>query len=468
MRLTQDKEPGAQPAAAPVQGARPQPRQRSLLHHARDLVGHAAPVIVARSGVMVLALVDAVMVGRFAAAELAALGLAQAPVMTLLLIGIGLTMGTLVMTASAFGTGRDAVCGAVWLRAVRFSAIAGAVGTLICLFSETILSGLGQTPEMAASAGAVARVLGLGLAPQLVFITTQFFLEGLKRPWPGTLMMIAANILNAALNWVLVYGNLGAPALGALGSAWATTIVRCFLAIGILLAVATMRDRHRFLVPGTPLPPADAMLQRRIGQASAVSIGVEGTAFNTLSIFAGWLGPLPLAAYTIALNLVAFVFMVAIGFGASTAVLVGHGRGRGDPGEAAVAGWLGLGLAVVTTTVIAGLIALLPETIAALYTDDPALRAAASAVIALAALVVVADGGQGVMAAALRGYGDTWIASGLHAFSFFAIMVPLAYLLAQRNGAIGLVQAIIVGCLVAWAVLALRFRHLTRNGGDGA
>jgi MATE family multidrug resistance protein len=408
-----------------------------LLSHARDLIRHAVPVILARSGVMVLALVDTVMVGRFAAGELAALGLAQAPVMTLLLIGIGLTMGTLVMTASAFGAGRDAVCGAVWWRAVRFITLAGAAGSAICLFSETILRGLGQTPEMAASAGLVARVLGLGLAPQLIFITTQFFLEGLRRPWPGTLMMIAANVLNAALNWVLVFGNLGAPPLGALGSAWSTTIVRCFLAAGILLFVAAMRDRRRFLVPGTRLSPADVTLQRRIGHASAVSIGVEGAAFNTLSIFAGWLGAVPLAAYTIALNLVAFVFMVAIGFGASTAVLVSHGRGRGDPAEAALAGWLGLGLAVITMAVIGGVIALMPETIAALYTDDPALRAAAAAVIALAAFVVVADGGQGVMAAALRGYGDTWIASGLHAFSFFAVMVPLAHGLSRLHGAGG-------------------------------
>lgn len=440
-------------------------RSGPLLRHARDLIRHAVPVIVARSGVMVLALVDTMMVGRFAASELAALGLAQAPVMTLLLIGIGLTMGTLVMTASAFGAGRDAVCGAIWWRAVRFIALAGVAGSAVCLFSETILSALGQTPEMAASAGAVARVLGLGLAPQLIFVTTQFFLEGLKRPWPGTLMMIAANVLNAALNWVLVFGNLGAPPLGALGSAWSTTIVRCFLAAGILLVVAMMRDRRRFLVPGTRLAPGEVTLQRRIGHASAVSIGVEGAAFNTLSIFAGWLGAMPLAAYTIALNLVAFVFMVAIGFGASTAVLVGHGRGRGDPAEAALAGWLGLGLAVITMAVIGGVIALMPETIAALYTDDPALRAAAAAVIALAAFVVVVDGGQGVMAAALRGYGDTWIASGLHAFSFFAVMVPLAHGLSRMHGAEGLMQAIIAGCLVAWAVLALRFRHLTRPGG---
>lgn len=457
----------------PHQGTRVEPPpggRTGALHRVRELTRQAVPVIVARSGVMLLALVDTIMVGRFAADDLAVLGLALTLVTTMLLAGIGLMMGTLVLAAACHGSGHLAACGVVWRRSLAYAAVLGVAMAIVCGWGEPLLLHLGQAPELAARAGPVVLVLGLGLLPQLIFVTTQYFLEGIRRPAPGMLMMLAANLLNVALNWIFVYGHLGLPPLGALGSAWATTIVRTWLAAAAVLYVLTMADRERYLVADPAAPAPSAKLQRRLGYASGLSIGVEGAAFNTLGLFAGWLGAMPLAAYTIGLNLIAFVFMVAVGFGAATAVQVGAASGRGDRHEARLSGWTGLAMATSVMALIALAIDAAPAAIVALYTDDPALARTTAPVIAFLALVVVADGGQGVMAGAVRGLGDTWVASGLHAAAFVLVMVPAGWLLAigAGRGTVGLFEAMFLGCAAAWAVLAWRFHRLTSPGRDGS
>lgn len=143
----------------------------------RELTRQAGPVIVARSAIMLMALVDTVMVGRYAAEELAVLGLALTLVTTLLLTGIGLLMGTLVVTAICYGRGDTAACGVVWRRSLLYASVLGLGMAGICAFAQPILRGLGQAPELAARAAPVVGVLGLGLLPQLVYVTTQFFLE---------------------------------------------------------------------------------------------------------------------------------------------------------------------------------------------------------------------------------------------------------------------------------------------------
>jgi MATE family multidrug resistance protein len=440
--------------------------RHGLARHARDLVVLAAPVVVARSGIMVMGLVDTVMVGRFSAQELAYLGIGLAPVTVLILILTGLLMGTLVVTAAAFGSGDERGCGAVWRRSLPYALALGTAAAAICALGEPMLHLLGQSPELAREGGAVVRVIGLGLPGAALFLTSTFFLEGLRRPLPGMAMMIAANLVNAALNWIFVYGHFGLPAMGAVGSAWATTGVRLFLALGLVGYVWTMADAGRYGVrAAAPTPWRAWARQRRIGYAAATSIGVEGTAFSALNVFSGWLGVLPLAAFSIALNLITIVFMVAIGIGAATAVRVGMAHGRGDAPEVALAGWTGLGVAVFAMAAFAVIFAFAPEALAAAYTTDAALRAAAAPLIAISAWILIADGGQGVMANALRGRGETWGPTLLHTTSYVVIMIPLGWLLAfpLGRGAVGLYEAILIASVVSVTLLSARFAWLGRQ-----
>lgn len=442
------------------------PLAAQLVRHASELIRLASPVVVGRSGIMIMALVDTIMVGRFSTQELAYQGIGQAPVIPLLLAMMGLMMGTLVSSASAFGAGSFGECGSAWRRSLPLALGAGIGAALLCAWGEPLLGALGQSTELASGGGPVVQILGLGLPAALVFLTTNFFLEGIKRPVPGMVMVIAANIVNALLNWVLIYGHLGFPPMGAVGSAWATTGVRVFLAAGLVIYVWSMSDHARFGVRKRPAGGWEAWrAQRQIGYAAGASIGVEAAAFSVMSVFAGWLGAVPLASYSIALNLLSMVFMVAIGVGSATAVRVGIAHGTGSARNVALAGWTGLAVNTIAMSGFGLLFAAIPDGLVSAYTADPHLRALTVPVVAFSAWVLVVDGGQGVMANALRGRGETWAPTGLHVFSYIVVMVPVCWLLTfpLGHGVMGLFEGILIASAVSAGLLCGRFFWLGRR-----
>ena len=442
------------------------PALAGLWGHVRDLVRLAGPVVVARSGVMILILADTLMVGRFGSSDLAFLGIAMAVVMVLIVSSIGLLMGTLVVTAAAHGSGRPADCGAAWRRSLPFAFGIGLTGAIICAFGVDLLLLFGQPEPLAAGGGRVLRILGCGMPGFLVFVTSSFFLEGIRRPVPGMLIMLAANVVNVGLNCLLIYGNLGVPTLGAEGAAWATTAVRTGIAVAIVAYILTMRDHTRYAVRSAATGGWQAgAQQRRIGYAAGSAIGVESLAFGIVNLFAGLLGPIAIAAYSIAFNLFALAFMVAIGLGAATAVRVGMAWGRGDHASLAAAGWTGLAVTSAAMAAIATLFAGLPDGLVAAYTDDVAVAGLGATLLAFSAWILIFDGGQAVMANALRGRGETWVTTGLQTFAYFGVMVPGAWLLAftADRGILGLYEGILVASIASMILLCARFHWLSRR-----
>jgi MATE family multidrug resistance protein len=438
----------------------------SLCRHAADLLRLAAPVIVARAGQITMALVDALMVGRFSAQELAWLGLGSTPNHVMVTTGVGLLIGTVVLTSHAVGAGTPEECGQVWRRSVPYALLIGSIGAVICLKGEALLLLFGQAPDLAAGGGRVLAVLGAGLPGITLFTTCAFFLEGLKRPLPGMVVMIAANLVNVVLNYVLVWGAFGLPALGAVGSAWATTGVRWLMALGLLLYVWNLRDRDRLAIRKRQegwWRQGDR--QRRIGFAAGSSMGLESAAFATLGLFAGLLGPLALGAHTVALTLLALPFMAAVGLGGATAVQVGTAYGEGNRADLVLAGWTGLGVTSIILAAVACLFAIFPGAIARMFTANAELQQVTAPVVAFSSLILVADGGQVVMGNALRGRGDTWIPTALHFFSYFGVMIPAAALfgLYLGRGVLGLFEGVLIASIVSVTVLSVRFHILSRR-----
>ncbi len=439
------------------------PRLRS---HAVELVRLAMPIVVARLGILTMVVADTVMVGRFSTAELAYQGIGQVLVNPIMITAVGLLMGTMVMAAQAAGAGDTAGAGAVWRRSVPYALLLGMVGLGLCVFGETLLLWTGQTRELAREGGRVMAVLGLGLPLYLVYLVSSFFLEGIKRPLPGMVLMIAANVLNIVLNWLLVFGNAGLPALGAVGSAWATTAVRIVLAVSLCAYILTMPGHNAYAVRRrTGGSWHGWRRQRRLGYAAGAGMGSESVAFAVMGVFAGWLGVVSLGAFSVVISIIALAFMVAVGFGAATAVLVGTAHGRGDTADTALAGWTGLGVNSVAMALIGLGLMLAPATVAAFYTNDPALIAVTTPLVVFSAFILVADGGQAVMANALRGRGETWVPMSLHLFSYFVVMVPASWVLAfpLGRGALGLLEGVLVASLVSVAVQSLRFAWLARR-----
>jgi multidrug resistance protein, MATE family len=438
-----------------------------LGQHVSGLLRLALPVMLARAGLMLMVTVDTIVVGRFGAQDLAFLGLAGSVQGTLMATMVGILLGSAVMTAQALGAGRNADVGRVFRFSIPYAGLIGLVGLLVCLFGEPLFRLLGQQPDLAAGAGQAMAAYAWGMPAAALFISASFFLEALKRPQAGMAAVILGNIANLALVVVLVFGHFGLPALGATGAAWATTIVRWGMALGLVgyiiwhPAIQTYGVRTRSSA-GLGNFWRMARDQRRVGYAAGLSNGMEASAFSGLSIFAGWLGPLALGAYTVGLNLIALPFMAALGMASATAVRVGTAYGARDRVGVILAGWTGLGVTALLLGCVGLAFALFPGMIAAGFSRDPALIAIAAPVVAFSAWILVVDGGQVVMAQALRGRNDRWVPTVLHFFSYFAIMLPLCWLLAfpADRGVMGLFEGIFIASLVSVTILSLRFASL--------
>lgn len=419
-----------------------------------------------RIGILMMVAVDTAMTGHSGAVELAYYALAMAPQIPMLLVGIGLLLGTVVLTAQADGAGDSRSCGRIWRVALVHAAVLGLLFIILCQGGEAFLAWSGQSPDLARGGGQVLIMLGWGLPAMLLFSTSTFFLEGVNRPLPGMFVMLAANLLNAALNWVFINGHLGAPALGAEGAALATTLVRWFMFAAIAGYVLTCLDRERYGLIVQP-SPARGMGKRlrRIGYPMGLAHGLEASAFSTMTLFAGLRGAVEVSGYLIAMNLVATVFMGAIGFATAASVRVGNAVGRRDAHGARTAGWVAVSATITIMLFLGAVFFTLPQWLSAIYASDARITAVAVPTLLVAAFVLLPDGTQAVLMGALRGTADVWPATGLYLLSFWGVMVPCGYYLGvvRDGGAPALMQAIFIGCLLASMLLAWRFHIVSRR-----
>ncbi len=438
------------------------PLSQHIVRHTRL----ALPVMAARAGLIIMISVDSVMAGRAGAEQLAHYAISLAPHITLMVLGIGLLVGTIVLTAQSDGAGRTRDCGPVWSTSLRIAATLGLLAGLLMQWGEPILLAFGQSPELARGGGRTLRMFGAGLPAILMYIATTFFLEGIGRPKAGMAVALSANLLNATLNWMLIYGNLGMPELGAMGAALATALTYWAMLATLVGYVLVMPDGEGYGVrtgPSKRLPLVRKLL--RIGAPLALAAGLETACFSTVTTFAGRLGEIQLAGYQIAFNVVTFVFMLAIGLSTATSVRVAKAVGRADREAMAMAGWTGVGLVALVMTVAGTTIRLLNSEIAGLYSTEAAVLQVAVPALAVVAFVVVVDGAQAVILGALRGTGDVVLPALFYAVSFWGVAVPTAYLVGLKGGAgiEGLLWGLFAGLACALVLLGWRFTVVARR-----
>ena len=439
---------------------------QSLRFHTGAITRLAAPVIVTRAGVLFLIVIDMVMTGHAGAAELAYLGIGSAVQTVLMLVGLGMLRGTAILTAQAYGAGDVSRCGRTWRVALVHAAGLGILGGLLCVPGGPLLFAIGQDPAIAGGGGQVLLMYAWGMPGVLLFAASGFFLEGVSRPAAAMVIMLVANLINAGLNWVLIYGNLGAPALGAMGAVLATSTVR-WLAAGALIAVIVLRTEHRRYGVRGSLRGAwsEGRTLRRLGYPVGFAQGLETLASQTLVVLAGYLGTLALAAFNVLNNVITLGILCSAGLAAATTVRVGVAVGGGDRHGTAIAGWTGFALLVVLMAGFAVPMMAVPKTISAVYTFDSAVQEVTAALLALAALALAVSGAQQVLLGALRGAGDVWVPAWIVITTNLFLMVPLATLFAfwLEGGVAGLLAGLSAGLAMAAAALAWRFSVISRR-----
>jgi MATE family multidrug resistance protein len=425
------------------------------------LVRLAGPVVAAEIGWVMMWLVDSMLVGRLGAEALAAVGLGGHIYFAVGIVGLGMLLGLDYVVAHAFGAGDLGRAHRALVHGMYLALALSVVLTPALLVGAPLLSMLGIDEKVLTLAIPYLEASAWSLGPLLLFTALRRYLQALGIVVPIMVTLLTANIVNALAAWALIYGRLGAPALGVTGAGWATCFSRVYMFLG-LLAYTIWYERRR-TGAGAPISlrfdPALTRTLVRLGTPAALQLTLEIGSITVVSMLAALLAPVALASHHVALSVASFTFMVPLGLSSAAAVVVGHALGRGDPHAARRAGWMALALGTgFMATAAATLVAVAPS-IVRLFTSDPAVVTTGVALLMVAALFQLSDGVQVVTTGALRGTGDTRTPMVANLVGHWILSLPLGSSLcfALGYGVVGLwfglaagLSAVAGGLLFVW------------------
>jgi MATE family multidrug resistance protein len=426
----------------------------------RALTRLALPVVTVQLGLMLMGVVDTMMVGHLSATALAAVALGNLYFWTISIVGVGTLLALDPIVAQAVGAHDEPAIARGLQRGVILAVLVTFPIALALLSVRSVLRWIGQPDDLVPGATVFVRLIVPSLLPFYCFIVFRQTLQALGRIAPIVWVTLAANLLNAGLDWLLIFGNLGAPALGIAGTALATSISRWAMAAALLwIAWGDLGPRLRpWRREAWDLGALGRMA--RLGFPIGAQMFFEYGVFGVVGALMGRIGTLAMAGHQIALNLAAIVFMVPQGLGAAAAVLVGRAVGAEDQARVRRAALAALLLGAGFMSCTAALFVLFPRSLASLYTPDPAVIAMAGTLVVLGGWFAIFDGLQAVAIGVLRGIGDTRVPVILSLVGYWLVGLPVSLLLAFRagHGPEGLWWGLVLGLAVTAAVLLGRVR----------
>lgn len=392
----------------------------------------AFPIALTQLSLMSLGVVDLLMVGRVGVEAVGALALGNLWKMGTLLVGMGVVFGVDPQISQGHGAG-DAK--AIGLALQRGLVLALGVTVLLAglwMPAEWALLRLGQDPEIARVAGQYLGVQIPSLPFFMAWVVLRQYLMGRGIVYPALWITLIANVLNAGLNWVLIFGHLGFEARGALGSGIATSALQMFLPLALLAWI-----RVRRLYEGAWVPWSRACIELKgllhvlaVGGPIAFQLAFEMWAFQVVVLWAGWLGADALAAHSFVFNMIAVAFMVPLGIALATATRIGNLIGLGRHRDAQTTAWVAFAIAGVAMALPSVIFLVWRNDLGRLYTDELGVITLMASVLPIAATFQLFDGLQVVGGGVLRGMGRTRAAALFHLFGFYALGLPLAWYLA--------------------------------------
>lgn len=432
--------------------------------HARALAVLGLPLIGGHVAQFAIGLTDTVMLGWYGVEALAAVTLGSTYFFSIFLLGSGFAFAVMPMVAAAAGAGEERQIRRSTRMGLWLSLLYGALAMPLLWWSEPILLLLGQKPEVAHDAAEYLRIAGWAIFPALLYMVAKSYLAALERTQIVLWMSVFGAVLNALVNYALIFGNWGAPELGVTGAALASVVTNG-VSFGLVLAYALRVLPEHELLKNFQRPDWE-MLGKvlRMGAPIGLTTVAESSLFAASAMMMGWLGTVPLAAHGIAVSLGGLAFMAHLGLSNAATIRVGNAFGRGDRAHMA------LGAKVVTVMSlafsvlgVAGFL-LLPEWLISLFLDpaDPQkdqIVLIGVGLLAMAALFQLMDGMQVVALGLLRGVQDTAVPLVIAVVSYWAVGIPASYVMGfvLGWGGVGVWVGLVAGLTTAGVFLMWRF-----------
>ena len=437
----------------------------------RALLTLAIPIIIAQLAHTAMGFVDAVMAGRVSPRDLAAVALGNSLWVPVFLLMTGLLLATTPKVAQHFGAGNQAQTGPLVRQALWLALVIGCSASFLLWNAKPVLLLMGVDAQLAELSMGYLHGIAFGFPAVALYHVLRCFSDGLGHTRPSMIFGIGGLLLNIPLNYVLIYGKFGLPALGGVGCGWASGIVMWGMLFGLFWWVRrapyyqASQLFSRFQWPDWQI--IKGLLS--IGVPIGVAIFAEASIFSVIALLIGGLGASVVAGHQIALNFSSLVFMIPYSLGMAATVRVGHALGRGEPREARFAAGISMGAALGYACLSASLMLVLREEIARIYTDSPEVIALAASLLVYSALFQFSDAIQVTAAGALRGYQDTRVTMILTLFAYWGIGLPVGYALGlshwfgEPSGPKGLWQGLVVGLTCAAVMLVIRLKHSSKR-----
>jgi MATE family multidrug resistance protein len=432
------------------------------------MVGLAVPVILAEIGWTTMGLVDTLMVGPLGPASIGAVGLGSVLVLWTGIFGLGLLLGLDTYVSQAFGAGRIDRCHHWLVQGLHLGVMVALPLTAVCYGLTATLPTWGLTRDVRVLATPYLHIVTLSLPVLMVYTALRRYLQAMNCVQPIMFALTSANLVNIVVNWILIYGKLGAPRMGVTGAAWATVLSRVYMVAVLFAAVRLENRRH-----GPDTPPVsnrvDWPSQRRLlalGLPASFQLTVEVGVFAIATALAGRLSAAAIASHQIAMNIWSFVFMVPLGLNAAGAVRVGQAVGRRDIEGIRSAGWTALTIGACFTACAAVVFLVAGRLLIGFFSSDPTVLTLGPSLLSIAGLCLMFDSTQGIATGLLRGLGETRVPMLINIVGHWVVGLPLAYVACYRLewGVEGLWMGLAVGLALVGSTLLLVWARRARPG----
>lgn len=408
----------------------------SILAESRTTIRLAIPLIIGQLGQMLISLSDTVMLGWLGVTPLAACSFANTLIYMPMMFGIGMSMAVSIRVSQARGANDPAAARAALRHGLYITLFFGVLTVLAALAVRSHLGIFQQDPEVTAIVPDFLLILAFSMIPAMASMAVKNHADAMNRPWPVFWISLGAVGLNVVLNWMLIFGKLGAPQMGFEGAAVATLIARAASLVGML--IWCVRDPGlKEWVPVRWLRMPDWAALRdllRTGFPASMQLLAEVSAFMMATFIIGHMGKEALASHQVAIQCAATIFMVPLGIGMALTVRIGEAFGaknRVVMRPILASGW---SMGVAFTMLSATAFVIFNRQIAGWFIDDPAVLEMASALLIVAAAFQFCDSLQIIAGGALRGLDDVHTPAWIAFWAYWVVSIPLGWLLAVKLG----------------------------------
>lgn len=440
---------------------------KKLLPEAKATLRLGSPIIVGQVLQMSMGFVDTVMAGNLSPNDLAAVAIGSSFITPIYVFSIGLLMAINPIIAQLVGGNKLDQIG----RTVRH---AGYVGLVLALISIVLLLNMrwaldfmGIDPIVSDLAFGYIKAMTWGFIPITLYLVLRFFNEGMTVSKPTMYVALLGLAFNISGNYSLMYGKFGFPALGAVGTGWASALVAWVMFFGMLIYSATKKEYKQFEIFNSIKKPEWRFIKEilHIGIPNGISSFMEVTMFALISLFMGSMGTTIVAGHQVAINIGSIIFMIPLGLSSAISIRVGTFMGKKDIYKAKIAGFSGIALCVFIAVFMASILLIFPNFLVSIYTNDKTVADIAVSLLLMAAIFQISDGLQVSGMGALRGLKDTTIPMIVNLIAYWVVGLPSGYLIGIyfNYGPVGLWMGLILGLSVAAVLHNIRFYYLIKK-----